>query len=70
MSAELTVEVAGGGLEVCVGVDVVAPLPLPLTDADEFLGPANLVQYPSEPSEPVKKLRKLGDAVTAISLQL
>ena len=68
MSAELTVEVTGGELEVCVGVAVVAPFPL--IDADEFLGPENLVQYPSEPSEPVKKLRRLGDAVTAISLQL
>lgn len=50
--------------------EVATPVPPPIVDAELFFGPANLVQYPSEPYDPVRKLRRLGDAVTAISLQL
>jgi hypothetical protein len=35
-----------------------------------LFGTANLVQYPNEPPEPVNKVKRLGDAVTASWLQL
>jgi hypothetical protein len=47
--------------------DAVEPL---LVAAGLCFGPAILVQYPKEPLEPVNKLKRLGDAVTASWLQL
>jgi hypothetical protein len=54
------------GLEALVA-DAVEPR---LVAAELLFGPANLVQYPNEPPEPVNKLKRLGDAVTASWLQL
>jgi hypothetical protein len=37
--------------------------------AELLFGPANLVQYPRDPSDPVRRLSRLCDAVTASWLQ-
>jgi hypothetical protein len=41
-----------------------------LVAAELLFGPANFVQYPIDPSEPVKKLSRPVEAVTANWLQL
>lgn len=69
---KLTVDVTATAPEVGVGDGsevAVGEMVLPLIDAELFFHPANLVQYPSEPLEPVKKLRRLGGSVIAMAQQ-
>jgi hypothetical protein len=75
-SASLTVDAVPAELPVCTGVGL-AVLVAVADAVDDALvlagltfGPANLVQYPRSPWEPVRKLKKLGEEAAASWLQL